>query len=119
MVALGIADDEPDILKLLKLVLEKKGYPIAYQAGNGDEAVELHRQNPTEIVIMDYRMPLKNGVEAAKEIFKEFPGTRFFLMTCGEDVSGLLDGLDGMVTIIKKPFMFKSMIKLLERSTRT
>ncbi len=46
-----------------------------------------------------------------------FPGTKFFLMTCGEDVSDVLDGLD-MVTIVKKPFTFKSMISLLERSVR-
>jgi DNA-binding NarL/FixJ family response regulator len=72
---------------------------------------------PAEIVIMDYSVPFKDGVEAAKEIVREFPGTKFFLMTCGEDVSGLLDGLD-MVTIVKKPFTFKSMISLLERSVR-
>jgi len=66
---------------------------------------------------MDYSVPFKDGVEAAKEIVREFPGTKFFLMTCGEDVSGLLDGLD-MVTIVKKPFTFKSMISLLERSVR-
>jgi YesN/AraC family two-component response regulator len=115
MVALGIADDEPDILRLFKIMLDRKGYPIAYMARNGDEAVEKHRQNPAEIVIMDYSMPFKDGVEAAKDILKEFPGTKFFLMTCGEDVSGVLKGLD-MVTIVKKPFTFKSMISLLERS---
>ncbi len=118
MVALGIADDEPDILKLFKLVMERKGYPIVYMARNGEEAVKKHRQTPAEIVIMDYSMPFKDGLEALKEILGEFPGTKFFLMTSGEDITGLLDGLD-MVTVIKKPFMFKSIIKLLERSAHT
>jgi DNA-binding NtrC family response regulator len=118
MVALGIADDEPDILRLFKLMLDRKGYSIAYMARNGEEVVEKNRRTPAEIVIMDYSMPFKDGIEAAKEILKEFPGTKFFLMTCGEDVSEVLDGLD-MVTIIKKPFTFKSMIRLLERSLRT
>jgi len=44
-------------------------------------------------------------------------GHEVFLMTCGEDISGSLKDLD-MVTIVKKPFTFKSMIKLLERSAR-
>jgi len=117
MVALGIADDEPDILRLFKLMLDRNGYPIAYMAGNGDEAVEKQRQSPAEIVIMDYCMPFKDGIEAAKEIIKEFPATKIILMTCGEDVSGVLDGLD-RVTVVKKPFTFKSIIKLLESSIK-
>lgn len=117
MVALGIADDEPDILRLFKIMLDRKGYPIAYMACNGEEAVEKQRETPADIVIMDYIMPFKDGVEATKEILREFPDTKFFLMTCGEDVSDRLKGLD-MVTIVKKPFTFKSMIELLERSVR-
>ncbi len=117
MVALGIADDEPDIRRLFRIMLDRKGYPIAYMASNGEDAVKKHRQTPAEIVIMDYSMPFKDGIEATKEILREFPGTKFFLMTCGEDVSEVLKGLD-MVTIVKKPFTFKSMISLLERSVR-
>jgi two-component system, chemotaxis family, chemotaxis protein CheY len=119
MVALGIADDEPDILRLFKLIMDRKGYPIAYMANNGEEAVEKNRQNPAEIIIMDYCMPFKDGVEALKEILLEFPATKIVLMTCGEDVSGMLNGFDEMVTIVKKPFSFKSMVKLLERKART
>jgi DNA-binding NtrC family response regulator len=115
MVALGVADDEPDILRLFKLMMDRRGLPIAYLARNGEEAVLMHRQAPAEIVIMDHIMPFKDGIEAAREIQREYPDTKFFLMTCGEDVSEVLDGLD-KVTIIKKPFTFKSMVKLLERS---
>ena len=39
MVALGIADDEPDILRLFRIMLDRKGYPIVYMASNGEEAV--------------------------------------------------------------------------------
>ncbi len=117
MVALGIADDEPDILRLFKMVMERKGYPIAYMAGDGDEMVKKHRQTPAEIVIMDYSMPFKDGIEAAKEISEEFPGTRFILMTCGEDISGAMGGLKA-VTVVKKPFKFASIIKLLEKLAR-
>lgn len=96
-------------------MLDRKGCPIAYMARNSDEAVEKHRPTPTEFVIMDYSMPFKDRVEAAKEILREYPGTKFFLITCGEVVSGLLNGLD-MVTMVKKPFTFKLMIDLLERA---
>ncbi len=115
MVALGIADDEPDILRLFKLMLDRKGYPIAYLAHDGEDAVLKHRQNPAEIVILDYSMPFKDGLEALKEIMREFPGTRFILMTCGEDMSRELDGIGDSVTIIRKPFTLKSILNLLER----
>jgi two-component system chemotaxis response regulator CheY len=118
MVAFGIADDEPDILRLFKLMMDRSGYPIAYMAQDGEEAVKKNRENPAGIVIMDYRMPFKDGVEALKEILQEFPRTKIVLMTCGEDVSGALGGFGEKVTVVKKPFSFKSMIKLLEQESR-
>jgi two-component system chemotaxis response regulator CheY len=114
MVALGIVDDEPDIRKLFNIVLRRNGYPVAYMASNGVEAVELNRTNPADVVFMDYIMPLKNGIDAAKEILSEHPQTKVFLMTCGEDLEGHMDGLRN-VTVIKKPFPFKSIITMLKR----
>lgn len=115
MVALGIADDEPDILKLFKITLGKKGYPIAYMAHDGDEAVEMQRKTPADIVFMDYGMPRMDGLEAIKEILFEFPGTKIFLMTCGEDILDKVKGMSG-VTILKKPFPFKAVIEVLDRA---
>ncbi|AFD00879.1 Response regulator [Methanocella conradii HZ254] len=114
MVALGIADDEPDILRLFKMMLGSKGYPIAYTAMNGAEAVEMHRARPADIVIIDYNMPYMDGLEAARTILEEFPNTKVFLMTCGEDIMDLVKGLRG-VTILKKPFPFKAVIEMLDR----
>ncbi len=113
MVELGIADDEPEIVRLFKIMLGSKGYPIAYTALNGVEAVEMHRARPADIVIIDYNMPYMDGVEAARTILEEFPDTRIFLMTCGEDIMDLLIGLRD-VRILKKPFPLRSIIEMLD-----
>jgi len=114
MVALGIVDDEPDILKLFNIVLRRNGYPVAYMASNGVEAVELNHKTPADVVFMDYIMPFKDGIDAAREILSEHPQTKVFLMTCGEDLEGQMNGL-GNVTVIKKPFPLKSILTMLKR----
>lgn len=114
VVALGIADDEPDILGLFRIMLGRNGYRIAYMARNGEEAVERQRQTPADVVIMDYCMPYMDGIEATRKILGEFPGTQVLLMTCGEEILDKLKGLNG-VTIVKKPFLFKHIISLLEK----
>jgi DNA-binding response OmpR family regulator len=114
MVALGIVDDEPDILSLFRIMLRQSGYPIAYVASNGAEAMEKHRAAPAGIVFMDYNMPYKDGVETAREILSEFPGTKIFLMTCGEDILERVKGISDIV-ILKKPFRFKNIVEMLDR----
>jgi two-component system, chemotaxis family, chemotaxis protein CheY len=115
LVSLGIADDEPDILKLFRIMLGRKGYPIAYLARNGNEAVEMQRATPAGIVVIDHIMPHKDGIEASKEILGEFPDTKIFLMTCGEDIFESIKSLKD-VTIVKKPFAFKAMFEMLDRA---
>jgi DNA-binding response OmpR family regulator len=117
MLSLGIADDEPDILRLLNMVLSKRGYPIAYLASNGDEVVELNRRNPADILIIDNIMPFKSGTEAVSEIVREYPETRIFLMTCGEDVDTIEGAED--ITIIKKPFRLKDLVAQVGLSNGT
>jgi DNA-binding NtrC family response regulator len=119
MLSLGIADDEPDILRLLNMVLSKLGYPIAYLASNGEEVVELNRKNPADVLIIDHIMPFKSGIDAVRDVISEYPETKIFLMTCGEDVENT--GSIGNITIIQKPFLLKDLVALVgqnnERST--
>ncbi len=62
-----IADDESDIRRVLRLLLETKGYSVC-EAVNGQNAVEQARDNAVELIIMDIMMPYVSGVEATAEI---------------------------------------------------
>lgn len=62
-----IADDEPDILKIVKFRLMKQGYDVHFVV-NGKEAIEqLEKINP-DLVLLDYSMPFVNGDEVCIHI---------------------------------------------------
>ena len=60
-----IADDEPDILEILKFNLDNEGYEVI-TAKDGDEAIEKARRTKPDLVILDVMMPKKNGVEVCQ-----------------------------------------------------
>jgi CheY-like chemotaxis protein len=60
-----VADDEPEILKLLTTVLMKHGYRT-FQAVNGSEALSLIRELLPRVVVMDILMPQIDGVDICK-----------------------------------------------------
>jgi len=80
-----IIDDEQDIRDALLMVLESAGHDVRV-ASNGDEAVELQRSEPADLIITDIIMPGKDGIETIKEIRQEFPGTRIIAISGGGGV---------------------------------
>ena len=73
MVKIFIVDDDDSILKLYERFLEFKGFDVIDHAKNGIEAVNkyLMFKNKPDLIIMDYHMPFKNGIEATKEIIRD------------------------------------------------
>ena len=71
-----IVDDEPHVIRILRLALEQNGYLID-DAANGIQAMEyLGKQHP-DLVITDIDMPRMNGKELCMEISKIFPDRVF------------------------------------------
>lgn len=71
-----IADDTVFFRVALKEILTNGGYEVVGEAANGAEAVEEAARLKPDIVILDVVMPVKNGIEAAKEITKlKLPST--------------------------------------------
>jgi DNA-binding NarL/FixJ family response regulator len=54
---------------------------VIAEAGNGLQAVELFRQHVPDVTLMDLRMPQMQGIEAITTIRKEFPNSRFIVLT--------------------------------------
>jgi two-component system, response regulator PdtaR len=63
-----IAEDEALIRMDLAEMLREEGYDIVGEAGDGQEAVELAEQLNPDLVIMDVKMPRRDGIDAASEI---------------------------------------------------
>lgn len=66
-----IADDETIIRMDLKLLLEELGHIVVGEAADGQKALELTRMLKPDVVIMDIKMPVMDGLDAAKVIFEE------------------------------------------------
>ena len=62
-----IVEDEETIQRLFKDVLEKVGYKIII-AGDGEQGVQLASKEKPDLILMDVQMPVKDGLEATKEI---------------------------------------------------
>lgn len=77
-----IADDHELVRQGLEALLSKTpGMVIVGQAKNGEEAVELALSLLPDIILMDLLMPLKNGIEATREIKKSSPNARILIIT--------------------------------------
>ncbi|MDY3888647.1 MAG: response regulator transcription factor, partial [Agathobacter sp.] len=98
-----VCDDEKDIVSALKIYLTSDGYRV-YEAYDGQEAVDIIRNEDIQLVLMDVMMPKMDGIQAMVKI-REISNVPVILLTAkSEDtdkVLGLMVGADDYVT---KPF---------------
>ncbi|HVL26852.1 MAG TPA: response regulator transcription factor [Acidimicrobiales bacterium] len=89
-----IADDHERFRRGLKMVLEAEdGIEVVAQAGTGVEAVERVEELAPDVVLMDVRMPVQNGIEATRVIRGAFPSTRIIMLTVSDDEDDLFDAV--------------------------
>ncbi|MFB6362949.1 ANTAR domain-containing response regulator [Paenibacillus elgii] len=63
-----VVDDDPIIRMDIREMLEEEGYAVAGEAKNGEEAIELVAALKPDLVIMDVKMPVMNGIKASRII---------------------------------------------------
>jgi DNA-binding NarL/FixJ family response regulator len=78
-----IVDDDDDMRFLLRALIEaaNEGLAVAGEARNADEAIEQWREHRPDVVVLDYRMPGRTGLEAAAEILAEQPEQSIILFS--------------------------------------
>jgi DNA-binding NarL/FixJ family response regulator len=90
-----IADDHPLFRSALGHTLEvHPDLEVVAEAANGQEAVELCRRLRPELVLMDLRMPVMDGVAATHAIKREFPESLVLILTAVDESAGLSDSLE-------------------------
>lgn len=86
-IKIALADDEVLFRKGISFLLQrKKNIDIIFEASNGEELVCFLRENAIngtnpDIIIIDLKMPVLNGVEATRIIHDEFPGIKIIALT--------------------------------------
>lgn len=86
MIRVVIADDHPQVRSALRHVLElESDFEVVGEAEDGARALEEVERTRPDLVVLDYRMPQLNGVEAAKQIGSMAPQTTMVMLTSEDD----------------------------------
>lgn len=112
-----VCDDEPQILRALKVILRDAGYE-AVTASNGEEALDLLAVKPPAAAILDLMLPDIDGIEVTKRLREWSEMPVIVLSAVGEEdakVRALAAGADDYVT---KPFGPPELIARLEAALR-
>ena len=107
-----IADDEPDIVDIIKYNLEKEGYQV-FTAKDGEDALSKARFNHPDLILLDIMMPRKNGVEVCEILRSQpsFQDTLIVFLTARSDENSQIKGLEtGADDYISKPISQKVLI---------
>lgn len=77
-----IADDHPLVREGIRaFIATKDGFEIIGEAENGEQAVQLALTLKPDVILMDLVMPVKDGLEAIREIKEKDPGARILVIT--------------------------------------
>jgi DNA-binding NarL/FixJ family response regulator len=80
-----LVDDEPALRRSLKRVLEARGIEVVGEAADGSQAIALAGDLKPEVVIMDLRMPVMDGLTATRLIRGSWPSIAVIVCTAYED----------------------------------
>ena len=102
-----IMDDEPDVRKVVKMILTKAGYDVI-EAEDGEKAIAAIKEgeNPLllSVIICDIRMPKINGIEAINYFQQQWPRVPLIVLTGFADMKMAIEFLKiGIVDYLVKP----------------
>ncbi|EUJ25878.1 Staphylococcal respiratory response protein A [Listeria grayi] len=118
MTSILIADDDKEIVDLVKLYLQNEGYQI-YQAYNGKEAWEIVQDKMPSLVILDVMMPEMDGLEVCKKMRNENILTPILMLSAkaedNDKIMGLLTGADDYMVKPFNPLELSVRVKVILR----
>ena len=112
-----VIDDEPQIRKLLKIVLESNDYKVV-QASNGNEGINLAANHSPELILLDLGLPDINGHVVLNELRNWFEKSVIILSVIDseEDIVKALD--NGATDYLTKPFRTGELLARIRSSIR-
>ena len=116
-----VADDEPEVLNLVRTLLEWQRYSVV-DAADGREALRQARQMVPDLILLDVRMPRMSGLTVleklqADPLTESIPVIMLSVVTTYSEVRAALQR--GAVAYLSKPFELKEMLELVQRVLST
>lgn len=89
-----LADDHPTFLDGLKTLLTVHGMTVVGTARNGLDTVDMARILNPDLILMDIRMPILDGLSATRRIKTEFPHVKVVVLTMSHDSKDLAEAME-------------------------
>ncbi|WP_366248497.1 response regulator transcription factor [Terribacillus aidingensis] len=94
MIKILLAEDQVMVRQGLKMMIETdEGISVTGEADNGKEAVRLCEKQFFDVAILDIRMPVMDGIEAAKILRTRFPHIKVLMLTTFDDSEYVMNAL--------------------------
>lgn len=107
-----VVDDEPDILKSVKFILQKSGYEVL-TAEDGEVGVKMAKQHSPDLILLDLRLPGKDGFEVCLELKSDekFSHIPIILLTASAGIRQKEISECRHDSFILKPFQYSDLLK--------
>ena len=108
-------DDEADLLESHRIFLREKGYEVE-TATNADDAVELLRRRPFDLLLLDEQMPGKRGLETYREVRELAPNLPVVMVTKSEEDATLREAIGANIRdYLVKPINPRQVLTVITR----
>lgn len=116
MIRVLIVDDQALIREGLSLMLDLYDeIEIVGEASNGKEAIDFVVKEEVDVILMDIRMPIMDGVEATKVIKDRYPDTKIIILTTFNEDEYIFKGLkNGADSYILKDVSSKELVNIIK-----
>ena len=113
-----IVDDEPSIRRALRTTFSTLGFDIA-EAVTGEQALPLLRASNFDAVLLDINMPGMGGIEACREIRRQFPRLPVLMLTVRDSEDDKVEALEaGADDYVTKPFPIRELVARVRAAVR-
>jgi DNA-binding NtrC family response regulator len=114
-----IVDDEPDMLKLLSMILREKTPYEVTTTNNPVEAVELAKRGDFDLVITDLKMPGLDGLQLLEEVKKKDEDIPVIIITAYGTIDAATEAIEkGGFDFITKPFKKEQILFTIEKAMK-
>src|SRR4029079_6762594 len=108
-------DDEGEVLEPHRIFLRSKGYTVEW-ASNADDAIELLRRRPFDILLLDEQMPGKRGLEVFRDVRELAPTLPVVMVTKSEEDSTLKEAIGANIRdYLVKPVNPRQVLTVITR----
>lgn len=112
MASVLIVDDHPAIRRALRTAFETQpGFTVCGEAEDGFDAIGKAKKLAPDLIVLDLRMPVMDGLEAARELKRLFPKIPLMMLTCYHSSAAESEALaSGITAVFSKPDGMQNLI---------